>query len=76
MAYSPKKLQLDHWFTRMPNGRLRMKRVSIEREAQFPRAYRELLRARGWVGLTNQIMVETGCTLAQAWARVKTMVNE
>jgi hypothetical protein len=69
-------LNIDPWFVRMPNNRLKMKRVSASAEKQFPRIYRLLYQESGASSICTILMMKQGCSLASAWAQVKKMFNE
>jgi hypothetical protein len=67
-------LQLDRYYYRQPNGRLRLKRVSRQVEIRFPRPYRQAL-AQSPVEAVKLLRDQQGLTLSQAWDRLKQMVN-
>lgn len=70
-----KHLNTEAWFDKTSTGSLRRKRVSKEREAQFPLRYRIVLQSRGPAALVKMVMKERGSTLAGTWEDVKCMVN-
>lgn len=67
-------LRWDTWYSRLPNGTLRLKRVSEERAAKFPKHLREQFRCTA-AGLTKHLMDTENIGLAAAWKQVKEMVN-
>lgn len=71
-----KHLKWSRWYDRMPaTGKLRMKRVSAAKEAQFPKQYREILASGNAAKLVKHLMVEKQLSLSDAWSTVKQMVN-
>lgn len=71
-------LKRSRWFDEMDNGTLRMKRVSKEKEEQFPKKYRQLYQKHhNQLGrFMKLLMEEWNCTLGDAWVRVKNMFND
>ena len=72
-----RNLKYSLWYDEMPStGTLRLKRVSAEREKQFPREYRLILARRGPLALVTALRKNNAAlTLADAWNHVKTMLN-
>jgi hypothetical protein len=70
-------LKVDLWFDQTSTGTLRRKRVSAEREKQFPIGYRKLYQRQGLVALIRYLRQEsaTAPSLHEAWTRTKTMFN-
>ncbi len=68
-------LNRERWMRPKPTGGWMLVRVSAAREAQFPRVYREALRDHGAPRVCTLIMRDTGCSLPDAWARLKAMCN-
>ena len=69
-------LNTERWYDIMPaTGKLRLKRVSAEKERQFPKHYRILLRDTNASTLTKAIMDAENLSLGQAWDHVRKMVN-
>ncbi len=68
-------LDLTRWVTDGVHSPRKGKRVSAVLEAQFPRVYRRVLIERGPAACVRAIMDAEGLSLAEAWARLKTMCN-
>jgi cell wall assembly regulator SMI1 len=69
-------LLLDPWMTRIPcTSKYKLKRVSKQMEAHFPRDLREILAHQGAAALVAHLKKTKGLGLAEAWAQVKYMVN-
>ena len=71
-------LKRSRWFDETDKGTLRMKRVSKEKEEQFPKKYRQLYQQHHTkLGkFLKLLMAEWNCTLGDAWERTKKMFND
>lgn len=70
-------LKLDRWYDKTSTGTLRMKRVSAANETKFPRKWRVILSKEGASKTVKALMDSMPSTsLAEAWAKLKSMVND
>lgn len=76
-------LNTEPWFHEMPNGKLKLKRVSAAFEKQFPRQYRIIYRDAKNAGkleavvLVKHVRAElANNSLTDAWNKVKAMFND
>jgi cell wall assembly regulator SMI1 len=72
-----KHLNIDPWMTRIPGtSKYKLKRVSKEMDAHFPKEFRQLLGHHSAVALVSHLMKTENLSLAAAWEKVKHMVND
>lgn len=77
MAYNRRIviLRMDRWYDTTVRDTLRMKRISIEREKQFPRKYRIMLRDYSPSYVVQRLREEHDLGFKEAWDMLKQMVN-
>lgn len=68
-------LKYSLWYDKTVTGKYRLKRVSAERDKQFPREYRRFLADNSPGKLVALLRGIHNCSLATAWQMVKDMVN-
>lgn len=69
-------LNSDRWFVRTSTGTLRKKRVSAQKELQFPRWAREIFQQQGTPALVKEIRKRYPLmSVSTVWEAVETMFN-
>ncbi len=71
-----KHLHVERWFDHTSTGNLRRKRVGAAREKQFPFELRKMYQQHGASALVRHLREKHNLSLAEAWARVKSMFND
>lgn len=74
------RLQTNRWYDHLvsPKGVrfIRLKRVSRAADAHFPKEYRRIACAAGYVALVRKVQLDFAIQgLAPAWALIKWMIN-
>jgi len=68
-------LKYSLWYDTTTTGKYRLKRVSAERDKQFPKEYRRFLADNSAAKLVAILRFTHQCSLADAWDMLKKMVN-